>query len=176
MKEKPEVDHSFGFGFFSKPLAFSSVRHLHIGFEENEKAMSFLVPKQANYLAFVGLFLALLSVAYMVMFYGFGMSPDDQFFSVIAMFLLFGSSLSYLGAMAYFFFSKKENPTVARVLALIYQLCLWAVTALYFYAACTNSASRDSFCPSFLYLLIFTLLSSPYFSIRFLSLSALWPP
>jgi hypothetical protein len=117
---------------------------------------------EANHAAFLGWFLMLLSVAYMVMFYGYHMHPDDQFYSVIAMFLLFSSSFLFSTLTTVIFFLKKETPLGSRIAVDAYWLCLLAVTGLYFYAASLNPNGAETFCPSFLYLLIFALIASPY--------------
>ena len=90
------------------------------------------------------------------------MHPDDQFYSVIAMFILFGSSLFYALLGTLVFFLKVRRPLFSRILMDAYTSCLLAVMALYFLAAAQNPSERGSFCPSYLYLLMFTLVSSPY--------------
>lgn len=143
-------------------LANHLIRGHKITPEESEKAVASLAMKQANHATFLGWFLMFLSVAYMVMFYVFHMHPDDEFFSVIAMFVLFSSSFLYSAVTTLIFFLKKATPGNSRFLLDSYLLCLLIVTGLYFYAAGLNPANQNSFCPSFLYLLVFALLSSPY--------------
>jgi diguanylate cyclase (GGDEF)-like protein len=130
--------------------------------DENKKAMDVLAVKQANHSAFVACFLLFLSIAYMVMFYAFLMHPDDLFFSVIAMFLLFGSSALTILLMFASRLWKFSSPQCSRFIHDFYFACLLAVTGLYFWAAASNPNNVDHFCPSFLYLLIFALVSSPY--------------
>jgi diguanylate cyclase (GGDEF)-like protein len=154
-------------GFFyrllQKPLLYVRLTRSHeVTPEENDKAISTLAITEANHAAFLGWFLMLLSVAYMVMFYGYHMHPDDQFYSVIAMFLLFSSSFLFSTLTTVIFFLKKETPLGSRIAVDAYWLCLLAVTGLYFYAASLNPNGAETFCPSFLYLLIFALIASPY--------------
>ena len=149
--------------FWELPLEFRFLVHrFQITDSESKEALASLSTRQANRMTFVSWFLMGLSLAYMVMYYGLQLSPDDRFYSVIAMFLLFGSSLFYalLGTLT--FFLKLHRPLFSRLIMDAYTACLLTVMALYFLAAAQNSAQRDSFCPSFLYLLVFTLVSSPY--------------
>ncbi len=156
------VKHS-PFHFWELPLEFRFLVHrFQITDSESKEDLASLSTRQANRMTFVSWFLMGLSLAYMVMYYGLKLSPDDRFYSVIAMFLLFGSSLFYalLGTLT--FFLKLHRPLFSRLIMDAYTVCLLTVMALYFLAAAQNSAQRDSFCPSFLYLLVFTLVSSPY--------------
>lgn len=149
--------------FWELPLELRFLVHrFQITDSESKEALASLSTRQANRMTFVSWFLMGLSLAYMVMYYGLKLSPDDRFYSVIAMFLLFGSSLFYalLGTLT--FFLKLHRPLFSRLIMDAYTACLLTVMALYFLAAAQNSAQRDSFCPSFLYLLVFTLVSSPY--------------
>jgi diguanylate cyclase (GGDEF)-like protein len=147
----------------NRPLLYTRLTRSHkITSEENDKVISSLAITEANHATFLGWFLMLLSVAYMVMFYVLHMHPDDEFFSVIAMFLLFSSSFLYSAVTTVIFFRKKETPLGSRIALDLYWLCLLAVMGLYFYAASLNPAGKDAFCPSFLYLLIFALVASPY--------------
>ena len=91
-------------------LANHLIRGHKITPEESEKAVASLAMKQANHATFLGWFLMFLSVAYMVMFYVFHMHPDDEFFSVIAMFVLFSSSFLYSAVTTLIFFLKKATP------------------------------------------------------------------
>jgi diguanylate cyclase (GGDEF)-like protein len=161
---KGKESRGFFYWLVHKPLLFSGLIRSHkITPEEKAQVMSSLAVHQANHATFLGWFLTLLSIAYMVMFYGFHMHPDDEFYSVIAMFLLFASSLLYSGIMTVVFFRKKDNPLASRLALDAYLLLLLSVMGLYIYAATLNTANDDAFCPSFLYLLVFALLASPYF-------------
>ncbi len=124
--------------------------------------MDVLAVKQTNHMVFIAYFLLPLSLVYMLMYYGLGLHPDDEFFSVIAMFLLFGSSLLTILIMLFSFLKKAFGPLTSRLVLDFYYLCLLVVMGLYFWAAATNPNNRGSFCPSFLYLLIFGLVSSPF--------------
>jgi diguanylate cyclase (GGDEF)-like protein len=160
---KSKSSGGFFYRFFHKPLLMPRLVHSHkITPEENDKVISSLTITKANHAAFLGWFLMLLSLAYMAMFYGLKMEPDDRFFSVIAMFLLFSSSFLYSALTTVAFFLKKENPLGSRIALDAYWLCLMAVMGLYFYAASLNPNGQNTFCPSFLYLLIFAFIASPY--------------
>ena len=151
------------FRFWEAPLTLRFLlRRYEITESESKEAMVSLTIRQADRMAFISWFLMALSIAYMIMFYLLGMHPDDQFYSVIAMFILFGSSLFYALLGTLIFFLKVRRPLFSRLLMDAYTGCLMAVMALYFVAAAQNSSERGSFCPSFLYLLIFALISSPY--------------
>jgi diguanylate cyclase (GGDEF)-like protein len=159
---KKEAEQGY-FHFWKAPLTVRFLlRRYQITESESREAMSSLAIRQADRMAFISWFLMALSVAYMIMFYALGMHPDDKFYSVIAMFILFGSSLFYaiLGTLVYFL--KLQRPLFSRLLMDAYTGCLLAVMALYFLAAAQNASERGSFCPSYLYLLIFTLVASPY--------------
>jgi diguanylate cyclase (GGDEF)-like protein len=154
-------------GFFyrliHKPLLFTPlIRSYKVTPEENDKVISSVSTTQANHATFLGWFLMLLSLAYMVMFYGLDLHPDDEFYSVIAMFFLFSSSFLYSAITTLIFFLKKETPQGSRIGLDVYWLCLMVVMGLYFYSASLNPNGKDSFCPSFFYLLIFALIASPY--------------
>jgi diguanylate cyclase (GGDEF)-like protein len=161
--EKNDIKPPRGFRFWEAPLELRFLfRRYHITESESREAMTSLAIRQADRMAFVAWFLMGLSIAYMIMFYALGMHPDDQFFSVIAMFLLFGSSLFYSLLGTVVFFLKLRHPLFSRLLMDAYTTCLLAVMGLYFMAAIQNPAERGSFCPSYLYLLIFALIASPY--------------
>ena len=161
-KHQSEGRHA-SFRFWEMPLELHCLLHrFQITDSESKEALASLSIRQANRMAFVSCFLMALSVAYMIMYYAFNMRPDDQFYSVIAMFLLFGSSFfySFLGTLLYFL--KLRRPLFSRLSMDAYTSCLLTVMALYFLAATQNPAQRGSFCPSYLYLLIFALVFSPY--------------
>lgn len=155
---------SLFYRILQKPLLLSYLARSHaITKEENDKAIASLAVTEANHATFLGWFLMLLSIAYMIMFYGLKMKPDDQFYSVIAMFMLFSSSLLYSAVTTLIFFFKKEKPLGSRLALDFYSLTLLAVMGLYFYSATLNPEAKDAFSPSFLYLLIFALIASPFF-------------
>jgi diguanylate cyclase (GGDEF)-like protein len=130
--------------------------------QENAEAVANLSLRRFNYVGMMSFFLTLLGSAYFVMFYGFHMTPDDQFYSVIAMYLLLiGSGISSI-LFSFLYFKKVKKPSLCRWLSNLYFCLILTIMSLYFYAASLNTAKSDSFCPSFLYLLIFALFASPY--------------
>lgn len=136
--------------------------HYQVSKEENRQAIDELTLRQFARVLYVGIFLTFLACAYMVMYYGFSMRPDDEFYSVIAMFVLFSTSLvsSVTGITLYHFHHLSSR--LARILSIFYFAAIVVVIGLYFQAATMNEISRQSFCPSFLYLLILAIFASPY--------------
>lgn len=162
-KEHQSAERHVSFRFWERPLGIHYLlRRFQITDSESKEVLASLSIRQGNRMTFVSWFLMVLSVAYMVMYYAFDMHPDDQFYSVIAMFILFGSSLLYSFLGTLFYFLKLHRPLFSRLLMDAYTSCLLTVMALYFLASAQNPAERGSFCPSYLYLLIFTLVFSPY--------------
>jgi diguanylate cyclase (GGDEF)-like protein len=164
MKESPETEHQ---GFWSqvheRPFFYRWISsRYHVTPEENKEVMDVLATKESDHAVFVACFLLPLSIAYMIMYYALHMHPDDEFYSKIAMFLLFGSSLIAILMKGITHFKKILSPRIARFVLDFYYACLLTVMGLYFWASATNPNNRGSFCPSFLYLLIFTLVSSPF--------------
>lgn len=149
--------------FLNRPLLPGFFRRRNkIDESETSAAVSSLALEQYDHCGFVSVFLLLLSVAYMVMYYGLNMHPDDLFYSLIAMYCLFGSSclFGFLNLLTKNLHLR--SPRLFRLASDAYFFCLLVVMGLYFYAASTNKNAPNNFSPSFLYLLIFAVLASPY--------------
>jgi diguanylate cyclase (GGDEF)-like protein len=150
-----------------KPSSFHSFFHpterYPFSAEDKNDIEMRLLKKQSKAGFFISMLLFLLGAAYLVMYYGFHLQPDDHLYSVTAFYLLIVGPLYYFLFSLLSFFSPKRKALTYRLAFGLFFLFILVIIELFFYAACIGHTDWDFFSPVYLYLFIFAIMPSPFF-------------
>lgn len=147
----------------NRPISVGLVRKsLKATDEEISQGVKKQSIRQFAYCFFAGCIFFVLSILFFVIHYFFHFDFDDPVYSIAALFVLMGSSLLVVVAGSLVYLKHCITPFLGRLFTDLYFLSIVVVIGLCFYAIGVDPILGGQFNPSFLYILVIVVCSSPY--------------